>query len=92
METFLEFVIIIRVVLPIPREEPYTLVECHIFNFFVFSFTKYVNKSSNSIKLIVVYLVKYRHKKNSHYRQQFGVYNYYVYQDARNPEKCNHIN
>lgn len=63
MERFLKFVIILRVVLPIPREEPYTLVECHIFNFVVFSFTKYVNKSSNSIKLIVVYLVKYRHLK-----------------------------
>lgn len=74
METFLEFVIIIRVVRPIPPEELYTLVDCPIFNFFVFSFTKYVNKSSNSIKLIVVYLV----------RQQFGVYNYYVYQDQKN--------
>lgn len=47
METFLEFVIIIRVVFPILPEELYTLVDCHIFNFFVFSFTKYVNKSSN---------------------------------------------
>lgn len=39
----------IGVVLHILPEELYTLVDCHIFNFFVFSFTKYVNKSSTPL-------------------------------------------